>query len=172
MTIYYCHIDLAFLTSVMSFLLYVMCNYTPLSTNNYSWYSSLWSFELLHRMWIPRRGCLRHCIYLYIYSPKNKQPCVLLLHSCWIIRWRRVLCSCCCLCCIFLYWFLNINLTLCGNICHTCYIWPWRNCHYCCSISFLRSLILEPSILVIFYLVLYFRLDMSYRTNAYISSDP
>ena len=104
--------------------------------------------ELIHRMWIPKRGCQRHCHCIFLSSPNNQLSCILLPHSCCITDLTRAFFQYyCCFCCHFYCCFPNI-LTICSRIYHNFYILPRRTCHSCCYFYFLRRSTLEPLLLV------------------------
>ena len=105
--------------------------------------------ELIHSMCLPQRSCLCHRLYISPSSLNNQHSSVLFFHSCCILRWRGVFYSCCWSCFVFLFKYLPGNLTLCEHILHTCYIRIFKTFHSCRSIFFLRSLTLEPYLLVL-----------------------
>ena len=71
----------------MSFLLWVICDYAPLSPNHFQDIICRYLIGLLHIMLIPRIGFRRHCFSLFLSSPINKHSCGLFLHTCCIPRW-------------------------------------------------------------------------------------
>ena len=118
----------------------------------------------LHRMWLQQRGCRCHIIFLSSF-PNNKLPCSIFSHSCCIIYWSRVLCYDCCISfCHFLYCHFHRNMMLCDHTCHTYCMSLWNNFKYC-IVSFIRSLIIEPSLLVHVSIVYCFCSTMYSRTN-------
>ena len=121
-------------------------------------------------MWLPRRGCRRHHIYLFLSFPNNHYPCVLLLHSCCITRWiGDLLQSYFRLFFRFCFCFLN-SLTLYGHTCHNCCICPWRTC-YSFFHLFIRSSTLEHSLLVHIFPLFFFRSALSSITKVSLSSN-
>ena len=70
------------------FMWYAMTHQCPPTILQYIPCCHFWI--LLHRMWHPQKGCLRHLPYLY-FSPNNQLPCVPSFFSCVILRWIRVL---------------------------------------------------------------------------------
>ena len=72
--------------------------------------------KLLHIIWLPQRGCWRHCLSILLSLPNNK-------HSCCILRQVGAFLQYYCrFCCHFYCCFPN-SLTLCGHNCHNGYIY-------------------------------------------------
>ena len=125
--------------------------------------------KLLHIMWLPWICCWRHCLYIFLSSPKNQQTCGLFLQNYHIPYWRgNFLKYCCCLCCNCCCCFPKIMM-LCGGTCHNYYIPPWINFHSCCYFYFILCSILEPSLLIHRFPVFFFRSVMSSRIKISLS---
>ena len=124
---------------------------------------------LLHIIFLSQIVCRHHCLSVFLYLTQNHQPCEPLYHSCCIPRWSGDLFQSYCSFC-FRFCFPN-SLTLFGHNCHTCCIHSWINCCSCFSIYFLLSLMLETYLLVLIFLLCFFRSALSSRTNIFPSSD-
>ena len=142
-----------------------MCDESPLSTKYSSRCYSLSSSDFVHRILLPQKG--GQCRLLSLSSSsKNQLPCEKLSHLLHYPLKRGFLL-------LFFSFLLSlpINLTLYGHIWHTCCTCPWRKL-YSCIVSFLRRLILEPSLLDQVSLVSCFCSTLYSRTNGYDSWSP
>ena len=161
-----------FLTSVVSFLLYGLCDDTLLSPNHYLWYYYLLSSWYYPNIWFPQRGCLFHCLSLCLSLPNSQPPWVLFFQSFCIIHWSGVSYHCFCFLWNFLYCCFPNNMTLFCHICRTFCIFLLRTFRSCCSVYFLRRLMLEPSLLVQLSIVFYLCSTLYSRTNIPLSWGP
>ena len=143
-----------------------MCDDATLSLNHFQVIYHCWIHTLLQRIWHSQRCCLCNHVSNYFYT-NNQVPCSPFFHSCVILRWNSILLYHCfrfpCFC-------FSRNQMLCDHICHICCTNLWRTCY--CFDLFIQSLMLEPYLWDLVFLVSCFHLTLFFRTNGFISWGP
>ena len=123
---------------------------------------------LLHRIWFPRIGCRGYCLIFYFLSPTIN---IHVTSFSTVVPFTVVTGLSCIVIVVSVPFFCSPNsFPLCGRTCHTCCICPRRILYSCFPVYFIWRLTLEPSLMVLIFLVFFFCLPLSSKTNVSLSS--